>query len=253
MKQGKTLYLTRSFKLKIILFLALNSHFIYAQNRETQLECIQGVWKVIQIEDGLVQYAVTKNNKSIWIAYTDEGLEYYSIFFEGFSNLEGNEIVGFGNVKDFNPADLNASGKYHISFLEKEAFQDSLVDASVQTGFICEGDFIEMSDNAMTILEKQSYMPYTAYHHIKEQGKADNRDYIDEFDILSKLKRAKITVDKTYFHNGQSETTKRRTFVISGDQVIIDEITEHWVKVAYEGEKVTTEGWLIRSDIEIID
>ncbi len=239
--------------MKLILLLALTSHFVYAQNQETQLECIQGIWKTTRIEDDLIQYTVTRNNKSIGIAYTDEGLEYYSIHFEGFSNLEGKEIVGFGSVKDFDPDDLKASGKYYISFLEKEALQDSLVDASVQTDFLCEDDIIEMSDNSMTILEKESFLPYTAYYYIKEQGKKDNRDYINEFDIMNKLEKAKAKVDKTYFHNERNENSKRKAFVVKGDQVIIDQITESWVKAAYEGEKITTEGWLKLSDLEILD
>ena len=240
-------------KLKLILLLTLSNQFVFAQNQQTQLDCIQGIWKTTRIEGDLIQYSVTKDHKSIGIAYTDEGLEYYSIFFEGFSNLKNKEIVGFGSVKDFNPNDLKDSGKYYISFLEEETNRDSLVNASVQTDFICEGDVIEMSDNAMTILEKQSFLPYTVYSYIKEQSKKDNRDYTTEFDILSKLKRAKVTVEKTHFYSNRNENTKRMAFVVKDDQVIIDETVGYWVKVAYEGKEVTTEGWLKQSDIKLFE
>ena len=105
----------------------------------------------------------------------------------------------------------------------------------------------------MTILEKKPFLPFKAYDYLKEQSNKDHRDYVAEFSIQKKLKKAKVVVDKTYFHSAQSESTKRKAFVVKDDEVIIDLIDKDWVKVAYEGKQSTTEGWLNKSDIEILN
>ncbi len=105
----------------------------------------------------------------------------------------------------------------------------------------------------MTIFEKQPYLPFTAYCFLKERGTKDERDYITEFDISSLLKQAEVTSEKSFFHDTPNEATKRRAFVVKGDKVIIDRITEGWVKAAYEGKTITTLGWLKDSDLKILE
>ncbi len=220
--------------------------------RNSALDCMQGVWQPINSQnEDLIEYIIYDSFNSVSIRYTENRKPEGVMFtINGFYNFDN----GYRLSDSLKASELQSNGNYFVWFFAEDVSLTGWARlGGVQTDLICEGDIIEMSDNAMTVLEKRSYLPYTAYHQLKEQEKKDNRDYITKFNILNKLKKAKVTVDKTYFYNDTNENTKRKAFVVKGDQVIIDKINEDWVKVAYEGEKVTTEGWLKRSDVEIID
>lgn len=124
---------------------------------------------------------------------------------------------------------------------------------TTQPEYFCDGGFVESSDRHFTMYEPVSFLPYSVYRHLREQSEKDDRDYIKEFDIAGKLKKARVIVAKSYFHNDSNDDSKRNAFVVENDVVIIEVIRKDWVKVAYEGAKVITDGWLKRSEVGIVD
>lgn len=218
----------------------------------TMLDCIQGVWQPINSKNtGLIEYTVYDSFNSVSISYTQEGGLENTIFSKnGFYDFED----GYNLSDSLRVSDLKTDGRCFVWFFSEDINDDGWAQiGGVQEDFICDGNTIEMSDNAMTILEKQKYLPYTAYKYLKEKGNKDSKNYINEFKILNKLKKAEIIIDKTYFYGSKNESTRRKAFLLRGDNVIIDEINDNWVKAAYEGNTITTLGWLKRSDIKLND
>lgn len=244
-------------KINIVLLTSCSSLIALAQVKNevksnSTLACMQGVWQPTNSRnEGLVEYVVYDSFNSISVSYTTQGkLERVLFTINGFYSFDN----GYSLSDSLIVSELSSSGTHYVWFFAEDVRQSGWAQiAGVQSSLLCDDDVIEMSDNAMTILEKRSYLPYTAYHHLKEQGRRDNQDYIGTFNILDKIKRAKVIKDRTYFHNDPSQTTRRKAFVVKADVVIVDQIEEDWIKVAYEGEKITTEGWLQMTDVEIMN
>ena len=214
------------------------------------LSCMQGVWKPLNSSnEKLSEYIVYDSFKAVSISYYQKELERIFLTLNGFYDFK-NEI----QPDSLQISSLKSNGSHFIwFFLEDVRITGWAQLGGIQRDFICQDDVIEMSDNAMTILEKQSFLPYKAYYHIKQQGKKDDRDYVSEFNLVKKLKRAKIVVNKAHFHDDRDASTKRRAFVIEGDEVILNTITNSWIEAAFEGSQTTTEGWLKRTEITILE
>ena len=220
-------------------------------NPNSTLTCMQGVWQPVNsTNDGLIEYIVYDSFKSISISYKREGgLENIMLTINGFYNFTN----GYSLKDSLKVADLKYDGQYFVWFFEEDLNTNGwAILGGVQKGLICSGEMIEMTNNSMTMLEK-TYIPYTVYKYLRELEKKDKRDYISEFDILNKLKMAKVSIEKAYFYNDTDEKTKRKAFVIKNDSLIVDSIFESWVKVAYEGKGTTTLGWIKRSAVDILD
>jgi hypothetical protein len=243
----------------ILLVLTYFNNLTYAQannsiNFNTAINCMQGVWKPVNSRnEGLISYTIYYGHKAVNISYLKDG------DFEGLL-LTRNGFYDFNSNWKYKLSDslkihnLQEDGAYFVWFFEDDIKENGWATlGGVQTYFSCSDEIIEMSDNSMTVLKKQLFLPYTAYNHLQDQGKIKGRDYISEFDILTKLKKARVIMEKAHFHNTPSEGSKRKAFVIKGDEVIIDDIKKDWVKVAYEGKNATTEGWLKRADLQVID
>lgn len=216
------------------------------------LSCIQGVWQPINsTNEELVEYVIYESFKSISISYANsKKLEGIMLTANGFYNFD--DGYNLGDSLKF--SELESDGNYFVWFFLEDIKPNGWVQiGGAQEDFICDGDIIEMTDNAMTILEKQPYLPFTAYHHLKRKEEEDGRAYINEFNISNKLKKAKIVANKTYFHDQANESTRRKAFVIKGDELIVDKVANEWIKAAYEGKNTTTIGWLKASDLEILD
>ncbi len=223
----------------------------------SKLECIQGIHSPINDNNpGYTTYIINHGFHFLTIILKEDKLDELMIGYEGFYNFEeyADNIGSYSVVDSFYLCDLKQDGPHYITFLEEDVQPNGWVTSLItQPEYFCSTGFIESSDRHLTMYEPVAYLPYTAYHHLKIRAKHDKRDYISEFDILSKLKKAEVSTEKTYFHNDHNDDTRRKAFVIKGDKIIIDYIMKDWVKVAYEGEKVTTEGWLKRTDIKILD
>lgn len=227
----------------------------------SKLECIQGIHSPINDNNPNSRaYLITKGFKTLSLILKKEGnkMSFYelNIGYEGFYNFEeyADNIGSYSVVDSFYLCDLKQDGPHYITFLEEDVKPNGWVTSLItQPEYFCSAGFIESSDRHLTMYEPVPYLPYTAYYHFKMRAKQDNRDYVSEFDILSKLKKAVVISDKAFFHREQDNNSRRKAFVVKGDKIIIDYISKDWVKVAYEGEKVITEGWLKRSDVKILD
>jgi hypothetical protein len=54
--------------------------------------------------------------------------------------------------------------------------------------------------------------------------------------------------ERVYFHNTTDEGTKRETYVIKGDPLIISKIEGEWLKATFMGEKSAVTGWVKKKD-----
>jgi hypothetical protein len=216
----------------------------------SQMECLQGVYQIendnnpdyenYQITNGfrlLVIYLIKESNNST-------SLYEFNLAFHGFVQAKKLENI----------CELQSEGPTYVSISEKDIKNDGTVNSYYKNEeFYCEAESVEYFTRKLMFMNKLQFLPFRAYKEIKKQAIELDRDFITEFDILSKLKKAKVKTDRTYFHNKSSANTKRNAFVVKGDVVIIDEIQSGWIKVAYEGEQVTTEGWIKSSDLQMVD
>jgi hypothetical protein len=259
-----------SIKYCLLIFILLGDFYVYSQEcdssfykveLESKLECVQGIHSPINDNNPNSEtYLITKGFKTLGLILKKVGKkkEFYelNIGYEGFYDFK--EYAGnkgsYSVVDSFYVCDLKQNGPHYITFLEKDLKDNGWTTSlTTQPEYFCDGGFIESSDRHLIMFEPVLYLPYTAYNHLQDQGKIKGRDYISEFDILTKLKKARVIMEKAHFHNTPNESSKRKAFVIKGDEVIIDDIKKDWVKVAYEGKNATTEGWLKRADLQIID
>ena len=244
-------------KTSFSIVLVFYSVFSVAQKGSLQsnstLSCMQGVWIPINSSnEELLEYVIYHSFKSISISYTEAG-EFEGIMVTTNGFYDSPRSYADISRDSLQVSEIKSSGKYFVWFFEENISANGWArSGGVQQDFICEGDIIEMTNNAMTILEKQRFLPYTAYFYLKEKSKADNRDYITEFEVINKLKIAEVS-RKTHFYNQPKESTKRNAFVVSGDSLIVDKVMEHWIRAAYQGRKTTTVGWLKRSDLRVLE
>ena len=260
MTKGKVIFLLFQMKylIKVNFFLLLFcplaslAQTIDEVNPKSSLDCIQGVWQPINTNNkDLIEYTIHQSFRSLTVSYTKSGkLESVMLTVNGFYDFNN----ASSQRDSLGISELQEDGSHFVWFFEEDVKPNGWAQiGGIQKDFICEGDIIEMTDNAMTIFEKQPYLPFAAYCFLKERGTKDKRDYITEFDISSLLEQAEVTSEKSFFHDTPNEATKRRDFVVKGDKVIIDKITKDWVKAAYEGETTTTFGWLKVSDLKILE
>ncbi|OFX42882.1 MAG: hypothetical protein A2046_08415 [Bacteroidetes bacterium GWA2_30_7] len=72
-----------------------------------------------------------------------------------------------------------------------------------------------------------------------------------DFSLTTKQKWIEINyidMDKAYFYNDKNENSKKKSFVIKGNIVYIDQIENNWIHCQYR-DKIITEGWLKRQSI----
>lgn len=93
-------------------------------------------------------------------------------------------------------------------------------------------------------------LPKKIFSSLKEKSKLDNIDYIKDYGIHSLSKKVRVKVGKTYFHNEMDNATRRKAFLVKGDEVYVEEILDAWVKVYYDG-KIISGGYVKKSDLEI--
>ena len=190
------------------------------------------------------------------VTFANERLNEVILGYTGFHDFDGFPQDKYGGFKtdSFNLCDLKQSGAYYITVLEKDIRSDGFIeDLVINEEFSCDGGSIEIFSRRLNIYNQQSFLPFKVYLGLKSQSKEDNREYISEFGIKDMLKKAVITSERAFFYHEPNENTRRRAYVIKGDEVIMDVFDENWVKVAYEGEKVTTQGWLKRRDLDFFE
>ena len=222
----------------------------------SNLYCIQGIWSPINSgNEDLIEYSIVYKNKSISVAYTPElTFEGKSILYEGFYNLsEADGTFSFDESEDsLNVRHMDQNGEYYVWFFEEDVKQSGWGRVGgIQKYYSCYGNTIEMTDNNMTILEKQSFLPFTAINFIRQESKKDRRDYVSEFNI--EPGKARVVAEKAYFHDQPDEGTRGKAFVVKDDTVYLDEVKDGWTKVVYEGKKINTAGWIKSSQLEHIN
>ena len=236
------------------------SHFLNVEPG-SKLDCIQGIHSPINDNNPNSEtYLITKGFKtmSLILKKNGEDRQFYelNIGYEGFYNFSeyADNFGSYAVVDSFYLCNLRQNGPHYVTFLEKHIKPNGwVISLTTQPEYFCDGSFIESSDRHLTMFEPVSYLPYTAYFHLKEQSEKAARDYVKEFDVLDKLKKARVETEKAHFYSQPDENTKRKAFVIKGDKVIIDKITKNWVKAAYEGGTIITLGWLKVSDLKILE
>jgi len=226
-----------------VLLLILKGNYVYSQGTN-KLECIQGIWQGTNMDiepfQELSDFYQIIHGDSIIAFYLSDNDIYISRF--KFINFDIQEAeVDFYDVKESNTlsTDQNSNDSYIYTEIDQEG------NVALDKYFSCGSTFL---NKLHMEFQKEDYLPYSVYSFFKKNGPR----FISQFNLENELIKAKIIVDKSYFHSRPDENTKRRAFVIRNDQVIIDKIKEDWMKVAYEGGTVVTEGWLKRSDVELI-
>lgn len=53
-----------------------------------------------------------------------------------------------------------------------------------------------------------------------------------------------ISVDKAYFHSAPNSDSKSKAYLVKGDVIFTDSISNGWVHCTYFGEKKNTAGWI---------
>lgn len=223
--------------------------------KNTQIDCLQGVYQIINDNNPETEnYQITSGYKYLIIYLSKKpdkknSLDEFNLGYHGFINQE---IAS--NKQNLNICDLQPDENTYISISEGDIdHKGQIAHYYENEEFYCEAGFVEYFTRKLMFKEKLSFLPFQAYKHIKHKASTDQRDYITEFDILNKLKKAKVTTERAYFHNDQDKSSMRNAYVIKKDQVIIDKIEKDWVKAAYEGKTTTTEGWLKREHLEILE
>lgn len=215
----------------------------------SQMDCLQGVYQVTNDNNPEFEnYHITYKYKYLIIYLKKQGgsLDEFNLGYHGFVNQDD---VTLG----LTICDLQSDGDTYVSVAKDDIINDIYANTYYQNeDFQCESEFVEYFTRQLMFKEKIPLLPFRVYKHIKDKSLADQRDYLTEFNIPSLLNKAKIEVNKTYFYASPDESTRRRTFVVKGDELIVDTVTENWVKAAYEGN-TTIIGWLKRTDLKISD
>ena len=221
---------------------------------QSHLYCMQGIWSPINSRNNdIKEFVIRKNFKCISVGYKSDGeVLSFLVFYDGFYNFP--EKIKFpSRTKDsvFTQR-LQQNGDFYVWFRERDIGKSGWAKISgAQRGYECSSGFIELNDNATTILQRKLFLPYSAIEHIKNQGATDRRDYLKEMNI--RPKKAAIKSKKAFFHNEPNVESKRKGFVVVGDQVFIDEIILGWAKVIFVGSKSTTKGWIKEGDFNLLE
>ena len=211
------------------------------------LKQLQGVWENVERLDNRSNYVIFDNSKSLGISLESNTLLALSVGF-----LQSEQKNYYPDSIKFE--DIKAEGQYYVWLFEEDAIPERVLqrgDFHINHAFFTDGQYMNSGANQNSDYEKLRYLPYYVYKLVKEWSQNQKRNYVEEFHLPKFLRKTIVKVDKTYFHNEPKEDTKRKAFIIKGDEVIIDEIKNGWYKVAYEGEKVTTEGWIKAGDLVI--
>lgn len=225
-------------------------------NIGSKLDCIQGIHSPINDDNpDYSTFIINEGFHFLTLILKGNELDEFIIGYEGFYNFPGyeNNYGSFSAVDSFYICDLKQDGPHYISFLEKDIKPSGWVTSLItQPEYFCDSGFIESSDNHLTMYEPIQYLPYQTFPLLYEQGRLNKRDYITEFNILDKLKKAEIIIDKAYFHTTPNERSKRKAFVILGDIVFVDKVVDTWVKIGYLGGSSLTQGWVKKGVLRII-
>ncbi len=226
----------------ILLILILN--YAQAQN-SNKLKCIQGVWRGTNMDIEPFQdisnfYQIIQGDSIISFYLNEEDIFVSHFKFINFNILE--EDVDFYNVEKSNILSLSENNDEIFIYTEIDQHGNVAIDKYFSCG--------TTSLNKLHMeFQKDDFVTYSVYSFFK----TNYSSYINQLNLINKLIKAEIIVDKTYFHKNPDENSKFKAFVIKGDQVIIDKINGDWIKVAYEGKKITTEGWIKRSDLDFLN
>ena len=211
---------------------------------QNPIDCMQGFWKGVTMdiepyEDISDLYQIVYND-SIYSFYLSSNkiLTFQYKFVDFDPELKSTNFYEVKSINTLEPGSVPNKDYYYFEI-------DEDGNQSMDKYYSCNGNELTLLH---LIYEKQSFVSYSVYSYLK----SIDPEYLKKINVLKQIKIAEIKVDKAYFHNQPNEDTKRKAFVIKGDEVIIDEIKDGWYRVAYEGEKITTEGWIKANDLEIL-
>lgn len=182
-------------------------------------------------------------------------------------NLHGNElyeinegIFGFAEepldwpLDELTICDLKPTGTTFIEALEPKSKDEGVLQSVFfWNGVYAETGSLDFTEEPLYYWEKVSHLPYYVYAHILAQQKTIELDLVSKYSIYEKLMFLEVSSERAYFYNSPTEEQHRRAFVVKGDVVIVDDSQPGWLKVAYEGETVTTQGWVKAKYLKRVD
>lgn len=224
----------------------------------TKLDNLQGIWKGNKDLNQSIPFRIQFKKKVLDVVCIEgdcgkENPNNFSIEFSfmGFSKKNEKTILAMKNKISIN--DLYGDGSTMIKIsnnvsIDKDYELDTLFYSTKLTSSYL---FDETVYNHSSFL-KINILPVEIFTIIKSQSKQDNINYIKEYNIYNFSKKVKIKVNKTFFHNEMSDSSKRKAFLVNGDIAYLEEISNEWAKVYYDG-KIISSGYVKVKDIDIID
>ncbi|WP_299256746.1 hypothetical protein [uncultured Aquimarina sp.] len=228
--------------------------------------------------------------QGIWVSFS-QYLEHESAFKDHNKNtyykiVNGNEILditlidddesnvrideqylGFLDILNFNfstneeelVSSLQKSGSTLVRFKKGQEKYDKN-DIEISSGFNRYYEITEILDDGFDYDEKDKYvsfrsvssLPMEIFSLLKTTSKKENLDYIKMYDVENKSSKVRVKVSKTFFHTEMSSASKRKAFLVKGDIAYLEEISNDWVKVYYDGN-IVSGGYIKRSDIEVLE
>ncbi|MGK7389156.1 MAG: hypothetical protein ACNS60_02355 [Candidatus Cyclobacteriaceae bacterium M2_1C_046] len=231
---------------RYLICLGITMFYVIPLKAQNQIDCIQGVWRGLMMDiephADLSKYYMIVKNDSIISYYLDQNNIFHSNFkFIDFDITKENTSFYNVDIKNLLSNSTNEHSKYFYTEIDIDS------NVAVDKYFFCNNESLTKLHFEF---EKLSFLPFSAYSNLKNKTDASelNISFIQNY-----IKKGKIIINRSYFHSQPDYLSKRKDFVVEGDIVIVDEIKNDWIKVAYEGKNVTTTGWLKTSDLVFVE
>ncbi len=221
---------------------------------KSKLDSIQGIWVGEKDINQSTSYRVQYGKKILDL-----------ICLEGYCNTDNlfveRSLLGFCEANDFEKHRHNIGKTNIIKFIKSDGnlmikWSDSIfidqnhnINSVFYVTKLVPNYMLDKEGNKLSSFVKLKSLPKDLFSSISER----KENILEDYHILELSSKIKVISNKTYFYDNMSDDTKRKAFLVKNDVAYLEEVTDEWAKIYYDGMTMVTGGYVKLKDVVVLE